>query len=638
MPNALKFSGTGHASVPGYDWPVGPGAGPGAVELYINTTSAGQALFTRSSRSAGGKTGGSAGLVVTIDVRGLIRVQDTVSLGDHSATTVYTTPVSAASAVVNDGKWHQVSLYSDGERFSLFVDGAAVALAPLSGEDEARRASLALALRMMERLSPAGVTTSIAFGADTFNATPAAPGYSGLMSELRVWKGGMPGWILRPAFSLNVGVPVAADTANLDLYWPFWTSQSAPLVDMVSRKTQLVLNGPYLVMNVPGQYYNDLSEVVCNGVMKPFDPFTAGTKRAAFGYIMAQAHLGFDPDTLRQQYRQETYADTLGTLFVLVSGTAFPGAGAPFTEADFNGVKAQLMAELRAVGVVWGFFRAAEKELEALDRQYTLAAGTVYATFLAGEIRLNTPPVESDFGAIVNAVATFVGFIPDVGKVLSGAIKGVWTVVAFKQDKPGATPDFRSSLTVQARAGDLVGAVNVAVQGMHRGLRSSLGVILGDGGLLGEVSRRMEIGKGFVFGESLDPANKELEHLNAVYNAAVLALSRVMLCGTTRLYFVPHNQYAQPLINCNWNVQAPLFAEIWPGGREYPAGIKPGTGSMFGGRMMVGNKSVGARGWPTFTTPGVLPEAMLLNAAAGLGLPFQQAEMMSWPFETQVVE
>ena len=110
MSNALSFVGSGSASVPNYVWSLGGntikavGGPAGAVEFYLQTTSAHQALFSASTTlELDGEVYGRTGFVLALDERGCVTIQGTGLLWGAPKSVVYTT-----ATAVNDGKWHQI--------------------------------------------------------------------------------------------------------------------------------------------------------------------------------------------------------------------------------------------------------------------------------------------------------------------------------------------------------------------------------------------------------------------------------------------------------------------------------------------------------------------------------------------------
>jgi hypothetical protein len=620
MANALSFDGSGSASVPNYVWNLGGNAyktGPaGAIELYLQTTSTHQALFSASTTFVFGAMTGATGFVVGLDEKGCVTFQGTqVSFGKpHTA--VYTT-----ATPVNDGKWHQISLYSPGSGWILYVDGVPVKFSSPQEEREDLEA-----LRKELDLGD-GFAGSIYFGEDKFNATPSAPPYRGLMSEIRVWKGGNPSFILTPAFSLNVGVPVAANTPNLGLYWPFWTNQEDQLIDKVA-KTPLVLNGQNIQTNV-GQYYNDLSEVLCNGAMGPFDPFTDGTMGAAFTYLLSQASLaGYTPTSFRAIYTQQSYMLAFSGWLGDIRHAKYPGTN-DFTQADFTHVQGVLVNELEGVCLVWGFYQTAYDNLAFIAAQYNNAAATVYTALMATSIQFNNP-VPSDIQGIFNGVAAAGSAIPEYGTAISAAIRVAGTVIAFTQPAQSPYIDFSTTLKIEAQASKLESTVNSVIEDMYGSVSTSLAIILMNSGLLNLVASRVNQGETFAFGPNLNPkTNPDLKGLLAVYNAAILLFTQTVLCNSFPLY-VFESDYPQYDQAYTFHIQDGLFNMPY-------SGISPFTGQagLYMAQALIGTcVEDGYHGFPEFSTLPVGAGDLLRNAASALnGQSFQQNELYKWPFK-----
>ena len=628
MANALSFVGSGSASVPNYVWNLGGNSSKaglaGAVEFYLQTTSTHQTLFSASTTFAFERYTGASGFVLALDEEGCVTFQGTQILSGFPTIVVYRT-----ATAVNDGKWHQISIYSPGGGWSLYIDGVAVKFvqAPETELDEAEQD-----LELGD-----GFAGSIYFGEDKFNATPWAPAYRGLMSEIRVWKGGSPLYILTPAFSLNVGVPVASNTPNLGLYWPFWTNQEQPLIDKVA-KTALVLNGQSIATDV-GQYYNDLSEVLCNGTMAAFDPFTVGTTGAAFTYVLSQADLaGYTPASFRAIYTQQSYALAFSGWQGDIRNAKYPGTNGAtndFTQADFTHVQGVLVKELEGVVLVWGFYQAAYDNLGFVAAQYNNAAATVYTTLMATSIQIANP-VASSLDSIFNGVAAAGGAVPEYGPIISGAIKVAGTVISFSQPDQSPYIDFSTTLKIEAQASKLESAVNTVIGDMYGAISTSLAIILRNSGLLNLVASRVNQGETFEFGPDLNPqTNPDLGGLLAVYNAAILLFTQTVLCNSFPIYTfdstLPGGSY--PLAY-TFHIQDGPFNEIWG------QGISPYTGVIVsGGQAVIGTcVEDGFHGFPEFTTLSTGAGGMLRAAATALnGQVFQQGELYGWPFHVQSV-
>jgi Concanavalin A-like lectin/glucanases superfamily len=629
MANALSFVGSGSASVPNYVWRLGgnsiKGQGPaGAVEFYVQTTSTHQALFSASTTfEYGGQVTGRTGFVLALDEKGCVTIQGTGLSWGKPKTVVYTT-----ATAVNDGKWHQISAYSPGGSWNLYVDGVAVKFEPSGMEaveqDGPQNSDLG---------DGDGFTGSIYFGEDKFNATPWAPPYNGLMSEIRVWNGGNPSFILKPAFSLNVGVPVASNTPNLGLYWPFWTNQETPLIDKVA-KTPLVLGGQSIQTNV-GQFYNDLSEVLCNGTMADFDPFTEGTTGAAFTWLLKQANLaGYTPASFRAIYAQQSYSLTFSGWQGDIRNAKYPGTNGgtkDFTQADFTHVQDQLVNELEGVVLVWGFYQAAYDNLGFIAAQYNNAAATVYSTLIATSIQLNNP-VPVDLQGIFNAAASVASAVPDYGAIVAAAIKVAGTAISYAQAAQSPYIDFSTTLKIEAQASNLESAVNTVIQDMYGAILTSLAIILRNSGLLNLVAQRVDQGETFEFGPDLNPkTNPDLRGLLSVYNAAILLFAQTVLCNSFPVYLFESDYPAYDKAY-TFHIQDGLFNWSYGDGE----GISPFTGQIvYMGQALIGTcVEDGYHGFPEFTTLSVGAGDLLRNAASALnGQSFQQSELYKWPFK-----
>jgi hypothetical protein len=626
MANALSFVGSGSASVPNYVWRQGgnsikTGGGPaGAVEFYIQTTSTHQALFSSSTTfEFEGEVKGITGFVLALDEKGCVTFQGTGTSWGKPKSAVYTT-----ATAVNDGNWHQISVYSPGTSWSLYVDGVPVKFVQASG------------MAAVEHDGPQnsvledgdGFKGSIYFGEDKFNATPWAPPYKGLMTEIRVWNGGNGSFILKPAFSLNVGVPIASNTPNLGLYWPFWTNQESPLIDKVA-KTPLVLGGQSIQTNF-AQFYNDLSEVLCNGAMADFDPFTQGTMGAAFTYLLKQASLaGYTPTSFRAIYTQQSYMLAFSGWQTEIRNAKYPGTN-DFTQADFTHVQDQLVNELEGVVLVWGFYQAAYDNLGFIAAQYNNAAATVYSTLIATSIQFNNP-VPVDLQGIFNAAASVASAIPDYGPAIAAAIKVAGTAIGYAQAAQSPYIDFSTTLKIEAQASKLESAVNAVIEDMYGAILTSLAIILGNSGLLNLVAQRVDQGQTFEFGPDLNPkTNPDLHGLLSVYNAAILLFSQTVLCNSFPVYLFESN-YPWYDKAYTFHIQDGLFNYPYGGG----GGISPFTGQfVYMGQALIGTcVEDGYHGFPEFTTLSAGAGDLLRNAASALGQGFQQSELYNWPFK-----
>jgi hypothetical protein len=618
MANALSFVGSGSASVPNYVWRLGgnsiKGQGPaGAVEFYLQTTSTHQALFSASTTfEYGGQVTGRTGFVLGLDEKGCVTIQGTQVSWGKPKTVVYTT-----ATAVNDGKWHQISAYSPGGSWTLYVDGVAVKFEPSGMEavepDGPQNSDLG---------DGDGFAGSIYFGEDKFNATPWAPAYNGLMSEIRVWNGGSPSYILKPAFSLNVGVPVASNTPNLGLYWPFWTNQETPLIDKVA-KTPLVLGGQSIQTDV-GQFYNDLSEVLCNGTMADFDPFTEGTTGAAFTYLLKQANLaGYTPTSFRAIYTQQSYSLTFSGWQGDIRNAKYPGTN-DFTQADFTHVQDQLVSELEGVVLVWGFYQAAYDNLGFIAAQYNNAAATVYSTLIATSIQFNNP-VPVDLQGIFNAAASVASAVPDSGAIIAAAIKVAGTAISYAQAAQSPYIDFSTTLKIEAQASNLESAVNAVIQDMYGAISTSLAIILRNSGLLNLVAARVDQGETFEFGPDLNPkTNPDLGGLLSVYNAAILLFAQTVMCNSFPRYSF-HSIVGMPgvyPVTFTYHTLDDLFNLATPGGMDL-------IGTCI---------QDGWHDFPEFSTLSTGAGGLLRGAASALNHQvFQQGELFDWPFHVQVI-
>ena len=620
MSNALSFVGSGSASVPNYVWSLGGntikavGGPSGAVEFYLQTTSAHQALFSASTTlELDGDVYGRTGFVLALDEKGCVTIQGTGLLWGAPKSVVYTT-----ATAVNDGKWHQISVYSPGTSWILYVDGVAVNFIPASRMEAVEQDGP----QNSELEDGDGFTGSIYFGEDKFNPTPWAPAYQGLMTEIRVWNGGNGSFILKPAFSLNVGVPVASNTPNLGLYWPFWTNQETPLIDRVA-KTPLVLSGQTIQTNV-GQFYNDLSEVVCNGAMADFDPFTTGTMGAAFTYLLKQASLaGYTPTSFRAIYTQQSYSLAFSGWQTEIRNAKYPGTN-DFTQDDFTHVQNQLVNELEGVVLVWGFYQAAYDNLGFIAAQYNNAAATVYSTLIATAIQVNNP-VPVDIMGIFNGVAAAAGAIPESGTAIAAAIKVLGTVISLSQAAQSPYIDFSTSLKIEAQASNLESAVNTVIEDMYGSILTSLAIILSNSGLLNLVAARVDQGETFEFGPNLNPKrNPDLHGLLSVYNAAILLFTQTVLCNSFPRYSF-HSIVGMPgeyPVTFTYHTLDDLFNPINPAGMD-----------LFGTCVQDGWHD-----FPEFTSLGPGAGGLIRGAASGLNQGvFQQWELFDWPFHLQVI-
>lgn len=611
MANALQFSGGSAATFPNA-WLFGPGLGVGAIEFYIKTTTANQVLlsqtFNREFTYGGYGITGSIGQAIWLDQNGFINLTQGYAVGNRPITTL-NNYVGRTSVI--DGNWHLISVYSDFNNFYYYIDGTADTVTAQNQPTPLMAAS------------PVSSVTSL--GLDTYFPTPVAPAYTGLMSELRFWAGGNPQYVLTPAFSLNVGVPVSVSTPNLQGYWPLWTNQATPLVDLVAHQT-LALGSATIVSN-QGQYYDDVSEVLCNGQMQAFNLFTSGTTGAAFNYLLSQIGMtNYTPTTFRQLYTQQAYEFNFQGWANEIKGVPYPANEQNFTQADFTTVQGILFTELSATATVWGVYTQAMDSLNALTAQYTLAASTVYTTLFSGNASLSTT-VTSDAGLIVSIVASVASLIPDVGTAVSAAIKVAWAIAGFFQSAPQAPINYQASLAVEGQASNLDAALNAALQNLTKQVQGSVAILLQDAGLLSLIQSRVLDGQGFVYGANLTTdtqTNSTL--LNAAYNGAVLQFSQFVLTGAFPMYVYFMNQYGGYDVTVNFINNAPMFYYGWGQGIDLWGQI------TFGGQLIVGYiVQDGNNGWPNCESLGMPDQDLIANAASALNnQSVSLQELVSW--------
>lgn len=592
MANALAFTGTGYASIPDFEWRGFGQSFVGAIEFYIKTSKSNEVLFSYFQ-----DTFPAEAVVLWIAHDGRLNVWK-YDQGNAAFVNV------VLNATVNDDCWHLISVYNTYNGTYVLDNGSQLQMVT------AERSPI---------LDLSAKPQWIILGADGLNRPPVAAAYSGLMSELRIWQGGHPDYILTPAFSVNVSVPLSIDTPNLARYWPFWTNQAAPLEDKIAKQ-RLVLNGQSIVSNA-GQYYNDISEVICNGTMASFDPFTAGTTGAAFTYILQQSGLGgYTPATFRQLYLQPSYKFSFPIWHTDIGKVAYKETSqASFTHPDFEFVQNRLLTELHGVGYLWGFYDAACKNLQFIGSQYEPAAQAVYAALSADASYVTPQKSSTNLGAIINAVTKVISAVPEYGKATAGAITIAWTLIGFTQQHPGAHPDFTGSLIVESLLNDLAHSANEAVERLFRGVRTSVSVILGDWGLLDTVVQRVATGAGFVYGPSLDKTdNQDIKNLDNVRHAAIIVFSKLAMCAGFPMYSFSKNIRGGYNVPCKFEIRAPMFAQA-KGFIQWP---------LYGGQMIIGYRVP----HDTYITLGDNAQRLLQDTARQLGQEFDPQELYGWPF------
>lgn len=617
MSNALSFNGSGNVALSNYIWSVYPSGNAGAIEFYLQTRAASAVFFSSNIVDLFQETElGGYGVVLYADSLGLLWLQTTGSAFGTTTVTTYSTGTQ-----VCDGNWHQVSLYCDTTQWNLFVDGNPITLDAVSNSAND------------EGLGIGTISGSLSFGSDIVNSTPLAAAYTGLLSELRVWAGGDPNSILTPAFALNYGVPVSATSLNLVYYWPFWTNGPGFLIDMVS-KTPLPLHGQVVETNT-SQYYNDLSEVVCNGTMAPFNEFTTGTTGAAFTYLIGKAGLpGYTPTTFRELYLQSSNQDTLGSWASDIQNASYPGTDI-CTQADFDTVQTALAQELTGASLVWGFYQSAYDNLGFVASQYTSAQSTVYTALSVDSMQISTP-APSPVNSIFDAVAAIAGAACKSGSPEGIAIKVAASALGFLLPAtPNPSLNFGVSLTIQADAATLDKAVTTLIQNMYGAVYTSLSIILGNAGLLDLVYSRLANGLTFEFGADLNPAtNAEINSLVQTYNASVLLFTQTVLCSSFPIYVFYMSEYGAYPPDVEFDIQDATFQYVFGNGPcPWDADL------TFGGQALIGTVSIG----DTYTTYSTLPSAVasMLTAAAGATSTqtlTQQELFTEWPFTVQQPE
>lgn len=635
MANALSFDGSAPATVENFIWEIGNfptnpanNGGIGAVEFYVMTTAPNQALFTSALQlTLSVKQIGSLGLVIWLDANGYVNLQGTATneLSNVSESVNY-----AGNVAVTDGKWHLVSLYCDGQDVYQYIDGVGVQMTSASSD--------ALGAASDEKSVGLGTWSgSLAFGADAYNPTPVAPAFTGQLTEIRLWSGGTPGFVLAPAFSLNIGVPVSVSAPNLQAYWSFWTNQANQLQDLVNQ-VPLMLGSATVATGLP-QYYDDISEVTCNTPMQAFNPFTTGTQGAAFMWILTRIDLtGYTPQSFRQIYLDQSYGGLFGGWGQTVAELAYPQGSTVFTQSDFSVVQTALAAELRGASVVWSVATVAFQSNVLLGNQYSMAASDVYTTLYDSSIVSLTQTETSDAGLVVDIVAAAASLIPDVGTAIAAGIKIAWAIVGFTQQAPQSVVKFEPILAVEAQASDLVSMVNQAIAKLNTLTSASLGIILQDYGMLSTVAQRVNDGTGFVFGSNLsDGSTLATQILDAAYNAAVLQFGQTLLVSAFPMYVWYMNQYGEFTVTVNFVQNSQMFYYGWGEG-PYPL-WKPGNEAdfSFGGQLIVGYcQPNGQNGWPNYCSLSIPAQDLIANAASELGnQSVSLQELVSWNW-TQV--
>lgn len=535
-------------------------------------------------------------------------------------------------------RWTQVSLnfpsgIADGiDNARLFVDGVLIEVetrAELSGSDVSLRDD------HVPNMNQSG---KVVFGADEAFKTARASALQGEISEIRIWGGGRSGWILEPAFTLNLGVPVEKAHPRLKAYWPFWDTLSAPLKDEAAGHS-LVLGQDVTVVRGLPRLYDDLTDIIANTPRAEFPSFATAEMAAAFADLMRQAGLQMTPASLRQAYQRSD--NDFQVWLTLVSNARFDAAAKGFSQGEFELVRSSLCEELIGVSQLWKYYSTASQSFYLIAAQFQSAASHVMT--VAGQATAfrdfsqNQASAQIDPGTIIEALSAVASVAGTAGKATGYALKGLWTLVNLSRP-PRSGITLSSTIMLNARASEIVSQATALSTAIDARLRETILIVARDAGLLRIVATEAARGQ---------PPRPPLADLNAAklrdfYNMAVLYLTKVLIQSCFKFWIMrkivmlpgPFGQQAKadpPKVRVPV-VQSELFGVIF-GARENPLddGAFSGPFNMGGAAILGYFKERGHNGYPTYYALESSFAALLNDAAKELGLgSMQRAEVFTW--------
>lgn len=621
MASGLSFSGNGGATAPisgliNQAYTV--------LEAYICTkNNAAQTIFSYGSgQIQSGAVTEATTYSLYLNAQGQICFSIWLQLGSYisgATTTTYTaTPVT-------DGKPHQISFYIQKSTSTpqLFIDSINIASV---SQVTTKNYTNSLVQTYLHNISGGQTDTGGAFGVDAFNSNPFAPAFIGDITEMRIWGGAVTGYILNPSFVINYNIPVDPKSSDLLYYWPFWQNPNTGLNDLVGNVALTLGQGVTTVSTIP-QIYDDLSDVITNYPPSDFNEFSTGTQLNAFNALMKAigSTAGYTPATFRNQYMSLTTPSTFSNWSASIKGAQY-NSNDNCTKADFEIVQTALVNELTAIGELCNYYSQMEIINQTFSNQYYSAAEAVYAaamsTSIVADMTLTNQQTSFNIGDVVNAVAGAVSAAGPEGKAVGNTLKVVWAVATMFSGNSPVSPVLNCTISIEPTIETMQSAANEIVVNMNKGLTTSLGQIAQNAGLLQAVVDKINNGSGF----AASPAPSAAD-LNALYNAAVLFMVKILVCSGFKLYKVAPTSTDMYGGSSGQSVsvqqQDSLFCSA------YTSPISGGTSYTVVGYYV----SSGYNGYPTVYSLPQTYDTMVNTAAQNLcGQNMTTAEVFSWPY------